>query len=301
VKDLTGWWQVRELISQNANEEQGVKDMSEHDLMLEYTVGGGRPPASSELMQIHRDGRATYLVGNAFPRDEAGLYQMKLSPLEMHALNNFLSEQDLFEMPEEFGPLRSDSGFQTLILYAQNTAKKIRWGTFAKLPGPLAEMQSLLIGIIENSRQHPVQAIKITLHAVQDKIGAGKTIQVECSLQSWGNESVQVFMLAMTDVQEPDFRLYAATSEEAENASPLTFYDQAQPLEFIEPIESRFASPIRLSPGEEIDTRALCPFVLNPDNYRLHGFFEFSIAVTLNDDHLKLRCFVMAKTSTLVS
>lgn len=268
-------------------------------LILEYAVGGGRPPASSELLQIHRDGMATYLVGNALPRDEAGLYQVEILSAEVETLENFLSGQDFFETPETIGPIRPGSGFQTLTLYARNTTKTIKWGTFANLPGPLADLQTRLLKIIEDSRRHPVQTIKATLNAVHDKLEVGRVLQVECSLQSRGSESVEIFMFAAPDVQESDFRLYAATREEAENASPLTFYDQAQPVRFVEPVGSQMASPIKLSLGEEIKARAPCPFVVNHDNSRLFGFLEFTMVVTLNDELIKIRCLLMTKPTTL--
>lgn len=268
--------------------------------MLEFAVGGGRPPASSELLQVRRDGRATYLVGNALPRDEAGLYQVDLAPSELRVLADLLSRPGFVEILEKYGPVRADSGFQTLTAYGTDQAKKIKWGTFAKIPEPLAELQSRLLSIIEDSRQHQVQTIKATLQTVAGKVGPDETLEVECLLHNTGSEPVQLFLVAAGEVPEPDFRIYAATSEEAANASPWNFYEQAQPMRFVEAGESQAAGPIKLSSGDETKTRAQCPAAFGPDR-RLFGFLEFTMKITLNDELFEIRCSIMTKPATSVS
>jgi hypothetical protein len=270
------------------------------DLMLEFSVGGGRPPASSELLRVSRDASVTYLVGNALPRDEAGLYRGKLAPPEMRALEDSLDGPGFVDMLEKYGPIRPDSGFQTLALYHQGEKKKIKWGTFARLPGPLQELQTRLSKIIEDSRQHPLQTVKATLAVIPDDAETDKTLRLECSLQNCGRESIQLFMFTAEEVPEFDFRVYAATSEEAEAAFSLTFYEQAQPLRFVEPVESQIPNPIRLAPGEHIKVRALHPSDFS-HNFRLYGFLEFTMAVTLDDELTRIRCSIMTKPTTLVS
>lgn len=272
-------------------DDQKPKEISK-SLILEFAVGGGRPPAASEMLQIHQDGRAIYLSANAWPRDEAGLYQVMLSTPELKALEDYLSEHKFFEMSEQYGPVRSDSGFQVVTLCTPPQEKTIKWGAFAQIPVPLAQLQQRLVDVIQTSLEHPVQIIKATVRAVPEQPSA--TCLLECSLQSSGVQPVFVFLSAAPDVPAPDFRVYVDTNDETDDASLMTRYYEAQPLRFVDPAES----PIELSPGEEVKVRVSGPFVLGKDKYRLYGFLEFTIGVMLNDELTRIGCFVVTKSAT---
>ncbi len=262
-------------------------------LMLKFARGGGASPADSELLQLSRDGTASYLLGNALPQPEAGLYRARLSETDVAALESFLSEHDLFGLKEKYGPMHSDSGFKTLSLYQGDEKKKIKWGTFASIPEPLAKLQARLLELIQQSRQHPFQTIHASLRAVSHRIEAGHEFDIQFSLKNRGVEPVRL-LTGEAQSGATIFRLYA-TTEEHETIPVLSFYKAAQALPAI-----AFAAPFTLRAGEEIERRAQSSFALEqPGIYRLYGFFETTMEVMLDDEPLALQCFVMTEPATL--
>jgi hypothetical protein len=270
-------------------------------LMLEFTVGGGVSPAASELLQIYQDGTALYLVGNALPLNEAGLYQAKLSPSELAAPNSFTSGRRIFKMSETYGPVRGDSGFQTLSSSVGNEKRKVKWGTFAKIPGPLSELQTVLFDIIHRTRQHPLQTIAVFLDAISSTVETGQTFRLEFSMKNRGAKSVPV-LNSPTSQGGAAIRLYAATTADNEAAQVLSFYQAARPVAAIELAGSHSTTgTVIVSPGEVIRIGAQSPFVLERcGSYRLYGFFEPTIEVTLTDEPFLIKCCVMTEPVTLI-
>lgn len=279
------------------------------DLLILFAVGGGIPPATSELLRIYEDGTAVSLVGNAWPegdpQDEIGLYRMKLSPSGLQSIKDFLSEHRIFDMDEKYGPIAMDSGSDVLRLYEGDREKKIKWGPFAKVPSPLKELRTRLRRILQDTRQHPVQTVKVSLQVVHEILKAGQTFRVEFQINNRGSNPIRVSMSGEREAEPTPFRLYAATTEEASERlpPPLNFYHNAQHISSVEPADHRMLNgPLELSPGEEWRVRAMAPFTLErPGTFRLYGFVQPMIEVILDEKPLIIEeCFIVTQPITVV-
>ena len=283
------------------------------ELVLAFSVGGGSPPATSELLRIYQDGRAVALVGNAWPegqpQDEAGLYAMQLLPAELEYIKRFLAEERIFALEAEYGPLRMDSGFNTLQLFGEGCAAKIKWGPFAKIPNSLRELRAHLRGILLKTRQQPVQTVQVELGmASAQPVLAGASWPIEFKISNRGTQPVRVQMAGGE-----------VTSSLGDSASALRFYtvpvgekaegtatDAPPPLEYLyyaqavtpdNPADLQLlGSMAELAPGA---TWRVCAVVPCPSGgagpYSLYGFTEPRIEVILDGKLLTVECFIVTR------
>ena len=277
------------------------------DLFLTFSVGGGIPPATSEVLRIYQDREAACLVGNAWPegepQDEVGLYQMRLSLSTFTSIEAFLSEHRVFELAEKYGPRGMDSGSNVLRLYAESQTRRIKWGPFATIPDSLKELRAQLRGILQETRKHPVQALKAVLRIPTDTVASDQPFQIEFTIGNPGHRPLRSFMLEEGGAGATVLRLYAASAQEVAGyrVPPLEFYHAAKPLSLVEPaIGQRPGGPIELSPGQELHIRATVPFSFEqPGTYRLYGFAHPRIEITLDGEPLTLETLVITQPATV--
>jgi len=211
----------------------------------------------------------------------------------------------IFDMDEKYGPITMDSGSDVLRLYEGDREKKIKWGPFTKVPSPLKELRTRLRRILQDTRQHPVQTVKVSLQVVHEILKAGQTFRVEFQINNRGNNAVRVSMSGEGETKATPFRLYAATPEEASEhlPPPLIFYHNAQHISSLEPADHQMLNgPLEMSPGEEWRVRAMAPFSLErPGTYKLYGFVQPMIEVILDEKPLIIEeCFIVTQPATVV-
>ena len=276
-------------------------------LFLTFSVGGGIPPATSELLRIYQDARAICLVGNAWPegepQDEVGLYQTKLSLSDFTSIKAFVSENRLFDLEERYGRRGMDSGFNVLRLSAESQTRRTKWGPFATIPEPLKELRAQLRDILQETRKHPVQGLKTVLRSASDTVAADQPLQVEFTISNPGHKPLRSFTREEGEAEAAVLRLYAASSQEVAGyrVPPLEFFHAGKPLSWMEPASGQMLSgPVELSPGQELQFQAAAPFSFEqPGTYTLYGFAQPRIEVTLDGEPLTLETLMTTQPVTV--
>ena len=270
------------------------------DLVLEYSSGGGAPPANSESLRINKDGGVVYIVGNALaagePMDQAGLYQMRLPPADLADIENSVSESALLEMRENYGPVRADSGFSALRLFKEGRAKNIGWGPFAKTPQSLDLFVSRLNPIIQSARSHPSQVLSAELIVQKDGVQPGKSF-VELVLKSLGDQPVRIHQSALSKEQAITLRLYAkAAADSPEQIVPLSYYRSSAAVEQQDLIDLTLESPFELRRGNDLIIRGRAPFTINDSvSQRLYGFVEATVDLDIFKSVHSLECLIATR------
>lgn len=275
------------------------------NLPLTFISSGGIPPTNSTFLEIYQDGRTALLVGNALAEgglhDEAGLYQMALSPSAVEALDDFISQNKLFSLNEEYGPVRADSGFHELSLTRNNAERKTRWGPFAKIPQPLGEMQTRLSKLIEHARQHPLQVVGAALTIV-NPVQTGQPFPIEFSIRNRASEPVTLLNPAATNAKPITGKLHFIKSADDKNQNVVfDFFRQAQPISFVEvDDQSMPKTTMRLLSGQEIKMPAVAPFLFQtPGSYILYGFVELALEVVWSGEPMIVNCCMATQPITV--
>ena len=271
-------------------------------MLLALTSSGGMPPANDTFLEIYLNGRAALSVGNSLaegePQDEAGLYGMDLPKSEVTSIEYFIAANSMFDMPEEYGDIRADSGFTRLYLFSGTEEKNISWGPFSKVPQSIQELEKRLNQVRRSIRKHPLQAIKVTLGLVEE-VMVGEEFHLNFSIRNQGSEPVALQIFPENSTRPSVFKLYAAKQNET-LATSQVFFDLYQQAQYSSSV--RFAGPlidkttIELAPGEVIKMRALAPFKFGSSgNYQLYGFAEPALELISSGKPKRLECFLATR------
>lgn len=268
------------------------------NLAIEFSIAGGRPPASDEYIHIDPDGGVLCIVGNAWPegqpQNEAGLYRTKLQTDDLEEINEFVLGQRFVEMSADFGPRHPDSGFNFLRLRSGGQEKTITWSPFASVPEALEELRAKLRKIIECARQHPEQVVSASLIVEHERAKVEEPINLELQFLNPGSKPVRI-MLQSSQLTTP-LRIHAATAEEVvKTRSVVSFYRRGQPVPLAGWADSQApGKAVELLPGQELRVHLETPFVLEKSgSYQVYGFAEPQIVLELEDAPMPLPCFLV--------
>ena len=277
--------------------------------LLSFSVGGGTPPATSEMLRIYEDGQAVGLIGNAWPegqpQDEAGLYRMQLAPADLAAINQLLSDGHVPDLADEYGPVRADSGFRALRLYSGGHEKRIRWGPFAKIPAPLRALQARLREVLQLTRQHPVQTARLALRVPSGQVEVGRPFAVELELENRGSRPIRMLRPPDGAAKTTMLNLYAASGEAVrlDLPPPLEYFEYARAVS-LDPVADSgiLGGTIELMPGEVRRLRATTPFSIEgPATYHLFAFALATIEVDLDGEMVGVDGLLIARPVAIVA
>jgi hypothetical protein len=263
------------------------------NLVVEFSIAGGRPPASYEYLKIDPDGGTFCMIGNAWPegrpQDEAGLYRTKLPAGDLEEINAFLHQRQFIEMAEDFGPRHPDSGFNFLRLRSSGQEKTITWSPFASVPDALEELRAKMRQIIDLARHHPEQVVSASLIMEPEQVKAGQPLNLILQFHNPGSHPVRI-ILQSSQLTTP-LRVHAATAGQvAETKSVVSFYRRARPVQLA---GGESGMTVELLPGQELRVHPETPFALGKSgSYQIFGFAEPQIELAMQDEPLLLPCFL---------
>jgi hypothetical protein len=270
------------------------------DLILEYSIVGGRPPDSNEYLRIEPDGSVLCIVGNAWPegqpQDEAGLYRMKLAPAEWSEISEFLLHHRIAEMNADFGPRPPDSGFNFLRLSYAGREKTITWSMFAEVPEMLEELHLKVRRMIQAARLYPEQVVSASLGLASARVKPGGALNLEARFSNRGSRPIRL-VLQSSQLADP-LHIFAATAEQvAETGSVVTFYRHARSIPLENPNEApAHGGKIELPPGRELRLQPKTPFILEKSgSYHVYGFAEPQIELVMENGPVLLPCFLLTR------
>ena len=126
---------------------------------MRFRAGGGRPPASHEVLLIAGSGEAWYLAGMPWPEqepfDEVGTYRITPAPEETAWLTR-LADAAVAAGAETQGP--ADAGTERV----RTAAGEVRWSPEDR-PAPASALVTAARAVITAAREHPVAVVRAAL------------------------------------------------------------------------------------------------------------------------------------------
>jgi len=215
------------------------------ELLASFAAAGGAPPASHEVVRVHRDGTVRALAGTAWPglgpASEAGAYAFALDPAALRELERLASELP----PAPAAPLEPGSGRYVI----EAGGERVQWDPFADSPGPLADRLRALLG---EARAHPLAAVRLEVEGA-----------LTYRFTALGSEPVELTVARLSA------RVVAVPSPPAD-PPPLAWAREATP------VDAAGDARVRLAPGESTAMRAELTLPDAP-HHRIDGFARVSL------------------------
>lgn len=170
--------------------------MQSNNMLVEYTITGGMPPASFESLRISSDGSVRSLVGNAWAegvqQNEAGVYETRLEKEDSRSLRELISAADPGSSENTYGKAYPGSAQEKLTFIVGERQRTIQWTMGSELPQDLTTLRNHLNQTLASSKKFPQSVIRLQVALDASEFELGNRLQFQGSLVNPGTDSVTI-------------------------------------------------------------------------------------------------------------
>ncbi len=204
--------------------------MSTNEPLLRFSITGGAPPATSQLLALYANGELEVTIGNSWPnanpQNEVGIYRHRLTEQEIAQI--LQHTEAVSNMDEWYGEKLPGGLHYQLSLQRNDATHKVSWDHFAEIPGELETYSKLLQQLLKESRSHSVQTIKGTLELTP----SDTTTLVTLHLANTGTAPITILVPEHPVTKERMLLLGASDEPNPERVDVPALYGGAESLPF---------------------------------------------------------------------